>query len=96
MTDTPQTPEAAAPERQVKLLKGKVVSAKMDKTITIEVERLMKHPQYHKYVRARKKFYAHDENNEASVGDLVVIEGTRPLSKTKRWRLKEITRKSEL
>ena len=95
MTESTQANETSQ-ERQVKVLKGVVVSAKMDKTITIQVERLTKHPRYHKYVRARKKFYAHDENNEASVGDHVVIEGTRPLSKTKRWRLKEITRKSEI
>jgi small subunit ribosomal protein S17 len=70
---------------------GKVVSAAADKTITVEVERTTQHPLYRKTIRIRKKFYAHDENNQANVGDKVEIMGTRPLSKKKCWRLVQIT-----
>lgn len=66
---------------------GKVVSDKADKTITVLVERRVKHPVYGKYVKIHKKFMAHDENNETKVGDFVKIMETRPLSKNKRWRL---------
>lgn len=69
---------------------GKVVSDKMQKTIVVVSETLRKHPLYKKYVRHRTKYYAHDEKNEAKVGDLVLIEETRPLSKLKRWRLVKI------
>jgi small subunit ribosomal protein S17 len=74
-----------------KVLNGRVVADKADKTITVEVERTTKHPLYRKTVRIRKKFYAHDENNEARVGDKVEIMGTRPLSKKKCWRLVAVT-----
>ncbi len=74
---------------------GVVVSDKMDKTRVVVVERLMQHPKYKKYVRRRKKFYAHDENNEAREGDLVRIVETRPLSKMKRWRIVEILRRAK-
>ena len=66
---------------------GKVISDKMDKTITVQVERLTKHPVYEKFVRRRTKLHAHDENNDAGIGDTVEIVETRPLSKIKRWRL---------
>lgn len=75
--------EAAAPKGRV--LEGRVVSAKMDKTVTVEVTRTVKHPQYHKYVTRRNTFKAHDEGNECAENDLVVIRESRPLSKTKRW-----------
>lgn len=68
---------------------GRVVSDKMDKTITVEVLRRVLHPRYRKYVTRRKNYKAHDENNEASFNDTVVIEETRPLSKSKRWVLIE-------
>lgn len=72
---------------------GYVTSNKMTKTITVAVERKVKHPIYGKFVKKTNKFHAHDENNEASIGDLVKIMETRPLSKTKRWRLVEIVEK---
>jgi small subunit ribosomal protein S17 len=66
---------------------GRVVSDKMDKTIVVSVERLTRHPLYKRVVRASTKFAAHDEQNEAKIGDTVLIEESRPLSATKRWRL---------
>lgn len=68
-------------------LKGSVVSDKMQKTVVVAVSRLKKHPKYKKYFKITKKFKVHDENNEYHVGDRVVIEETRPLSKEKRWRV---------
>ncbi len=73
---------------------GIVVSDKMDKTRVVVVETLVQHPRYKKYVKRRKKFYAHDEQNESRVGDLVQIMETRPLSKLKRWRIVKILRKA--
>jgi small subunit ribosomal protein S17 len=73
---------------------GKVVSDKMDKTIVVAVEEHIKHPLYGKTIRRTKKFKAHDENNEAKIGDVVRIMETRPLSKEKRWRLVEIVEKA--
>ena len=72
---------------------GVVTSNKMTKTITVAVERKVKHPIYGKFVKKTTKFHAHDEKNEASIGDVVRIMETRPLSKTKRWRLGEIVEK---
>jgi small subunit ribosomal protein S17 len=72
---------------------GVVTSNKMTKTITVAVERKVKHPIYGKFVKKTTKFHAHDEKNEASIGDVVRIMETRPLSKTKRWRLVEIVEK---
>ncbi|MBU0513248.1 MAG: 30S ribosomal protein S17 [Proteobacteria bacterium] len=69
---------------------GVVVGDKMDKTVVVQVERLVPHRVYLKYVRRRKKFMVHDEENAARVGDRVLIEETRPLSKRKRWRLRQI------
>ncbi len=73
---------------------GEVISNKMTKTIIVRVERRFAHPKYKKVVTGYKKFYAHDEKSEAKVGDRVRIEETRPLSKTKRWRLVEVVAKS--
>ncbi|BFH16964.1 30S ribosomal protein S17 [Paenibacillus thiaminolyticus] len=73
---------------------GKVVSDKMDKTVVVAVETYKKHDLYHKRIRYTKKFKAHDENNEAKIGDTVKIMETRPLSKDKRWRLVEIVEKA--
>ena len=70
-----------------------VTSNKMNKTITVAVERKVKHPIYGKFIKKTTKFHAHDERNEASIGDIVRINETRPLSKTKRWRLVEIVEK---
>lgn len=75
---------------------GQVVSTKMQKTIVVEVEMRKAHPKYKRIVRSSKKFYAHDEQNSARVGDLVRIRETRPLSKLKRWQLEEIVRRSAL
>jgi small subunit ribosomal protein S17 len=75
---------------------GEVVSNKMKKTIVVEVTRKKSHPLYGRVISTDKKFYAHDENNEAHVGDVVRLEETRPLSKLKRWKLKEIIRKTAL
>jgi small subunit ribosomal protein S17 len=72
---------------------GVVTSNKMTKTITVKVERKVKHPIYGKFVKKSTSFHAHDEKNEASIGDVVRIMETRPLSKTKRWRLVEIVEK---
>lgn len=74
---------------------GSVTSDKMDKTITVAVERKVKHPIYGKFVKKTTKFHAHDETNEAKPGDVVRIMETRPLSKTKRWRLVEIIEKAK-
>ena len=68
-------------------LQGRVVSDKMDKTVTVLVERKVKHPIYGKFVRRSTKVHAHDENNECKIGDMVVVEQCRPLSKSKTWRL---------
>ena len=73
---------------------GEVVSTKMAKTIVVKVNRRVSHPLYRKIVSTRKKFYAHDEEEIAHVGDLVRIEEHRPLSKLKRWNLKEIVRRA--
>ncbi len=75
-------------------LQGVVVSNKMHKTITVLWERQAKHPRVHKIVKRRTKVHAHDENNEAGVGDLVEIVATRPLSKTKSWRLLRVLRRA--
>jgi small subunit ribosomal protein S17 len=73
---------------------GVVTSAKMQKTIVVKVTRTTQHPLYRRVVRSAKKYYAHDESGEARVGDIVRIASTRPLSKLKRWRLKEIIARS--
>ncbi len=72
---------------------GTVTSNKMEKTVVVQVERLVKHPKYKKYVKQRTRFKAHDEKNACSVGDEVRIIETRPLSKDKRWAVVEVTRK---
>jgi small subunit ribosomal protein S17 len=73
---------------------GRVVSDKMDKTVVVAIEKKVKHPVYQKFIRRRAKYKAHDENNECKVGDEVLIEETRPLSKQKRWRVKATLRKA--
>lgn len=75
---------------------GSVVSTKMQKTIVVEVSRRVPHPMYKRIIGKRKKFYAHDEEGQARTGDVVRIVETRPLSKTKRWRLAEIVRRAAL
>jgi small subunit ribosomal protein S17 len=79
-----------------KELVGEVVSNRMAKTIVVQVVRKKSHPFYGRVIATAKKFYAHDETNEAHIGDVVRLEESRPLSKLKRWRLKEIVRRSTL
>lgn len=78
-----------------KIIVGKVTSNKMDKTITVSVERKLRHPMYGKFVKKTKKFTAHDESNACTEGDLVKIVESRPLSKLKRWRLIEVLEKAK-
>jgi len=73
---------------------GTVVSDKMDKTVIVLVERLVKHRLYNKYIRRRAKFAAHDENNASHIGDKVLIIQSSPISKTKKWRVKDIVEKA--
>jgi small subunit ribosomal protein S17 len=87
-TETQPAPQAVRGERQE--LIGKVTSARMEKTIVVEVQRLVQHPKYRRVIRISKKFYAHDEKREAKQGDTVRIVSARPLSRLKRWRLKEV------
>ncbi len=75
---------------RINIVKGQVVSDKGDKTISVLIYRLMKHSKYKKYIRRKSVFKAHDEQNEAKTGDVVKIYETRPVSKTKRWRLLEV------
>jgi small subunit ribosomal protein S17 len=73
---------------------GTVVSNKMDKTVVVMVERTVKHNFYHKYVRRRSKFSSHDENNTCQIGDKVLITESRPLSRSKKWRVSKIVQKA--
>ena len=75
-------------------LVGTVVSDKMDKTAVVQVERLVKHPLYKKYIRRRNKFVAHDNDNRCNIGDKVLITESRPISKLKRWRITDIIEKA--
>ncbi len=74
---------------------GIVISNKMDKSVSVMIERLLEHPLYHKVIRKRKKVLAHDERNECQIGDRVKISETRPLSKLKRWKVDEIIERAE-
>jgi small subunit ribosomal protein S17 len=88
------TTTVAALDRNLRKVKvGVVTSNKMDKSISVKVERKVKHPLYGKFVKKSTKFHAHDEKNECSIGDTVKIMETRPMSKTKRWRLVEVVEK---
>jgi small subunit ribosomal protein S17 len=93
MAEKTATPRVQGRRKEVV---GEVVSSRMHKTIVVLVTRKKSHPFYGRVVARHKKFYAHDEKNEAHVGDVVRIEETRPLSKLKRWKLKDIVRKSAL
>jgi small subunit ribosomal protein S17 len=94
MTTTETKSNTASPvadtRHEHQVLTGRVTSAKMEKTIVVEVLRLVKHAKYRRVVRISKKFYAHDEKRQAKPGDTVRIVASRPLSKLKRWRLKEV------
>ncbi len=80
--------------RRRKTRSGLVVSDRMDKTIVVQIDRMVMHPIYKKFVKQRVKYKVHDETNEARVGDTVLIEECRPLSKQKRWRMKSVTTKA--
>jgi small subunit ribosomal protein S17 len=91
-----ETPQTATTERSARKERvGIVVSDKMDKTITVKMERQVKHPIYGKFIKKTTKLMAHDESNEAGIGDTVRIMETRPLSKNKRWRLVEVIEKAK-
>jgi len=83
-------------EKNTRALNGTVVSDKMNKTVTVLVERKVKHPLYGKIIRLSKKYHAHDENNEFHPGDIVVIEECRPLSRTKTWKVARLVEKARL
>ena len=96
MVDTAPTATAETNERTIRKERtGEVISDKMNKTIVVRVERRFQHPRFKKVVTSFKKFYAHDEKNEAKVGDVVLIAETRPLSKTKSWRLVQVIEKNQ-
>src|SRR5450432_1818390 len=98
MSDATATPAVTsqAPQSRRNEKVGQVVSTKMEKTIVVEIEMRKAHPKYKRVMKTNKKFYAHDEQNSARVGDVVRIRETRPLSKLKRWQLEEIVRRSAL
>jgi small subunit ribosomal protein S17 len=94
--ESPPSHAAAAPAeaRRARTLTGRVVSHKMQKTIAVEIERLIKHPTYGKYIRRTTKLLAHDEQGTSREGDLVIITPCRPLSRRKSWRLLEVVQKA--
>jgi small subunit ribosomal protein S17 len=103
MSTTPENAAAAAPTTAAageapvpgqRLLTGKVVSNKMDKTVAVSVERFVKHPMYGKYVRRTTKLLAHDENNECKEGDTVSIKPCRPMSRRKSWMLVRVVERA--
>ena len=87
--------KTAVEQSRTRTLQGSVESAKMDKTITVVVERKFKHPLYKKYIRRSTRLHAHDADNQCKTGDLVVIEECRPVSKLKSWRLVKVVSRSE-
>jgi small subunit ribosomal protein S17 len=97
IAQTPQTqPDTGASERNRRQVKvGRVVSDKMDKTVVVTVENTVTHRLYHRYMKRTKKFHAHDEENQCKVGDVVEIVSSRPLSKTKRWRVRAVIKRAE-
>lgn len=100
MTETAEVPTQAsgvsARKAMIATLIGRVVSDKMDKTVTVLVERRVKHPIYGKIVTRSSKYHAHDESNEVKAGDLVEIQATRKVSKTKAWRVAKVLEKAQI
>jgi small subunit ribosomal protein S17 len=95
-TTTTAAATATTPERGRRQTKvGRVVSTKMDKTVVVAVEETVTHRLYLRYMKKTKKFHAHDEENQCNVGDEVEIVSSRPLSKTKRWRVREILKRAQ-
>lgn len=86
--------KAESATKVVRTVTGRVVSNKMQKTITVQIERRLQHPKYGKFLTRRTKLHAHDEKNESKEGDVVMIEQCRPLSKTKTWRLVKIVERA--
>ena len=84
----------SASEKIERTLTGRVVSNKMDKSVTVKIDRMVKHPVYGKYIRRSTKLHVHDENNQCQEGDLVTIRQCRPISKTKSWTLVEVVEKA--
>ena len=84
----------ATTEKRIRTVTGKVVSDKMDKTITVLIERRVKHPVYGKYITLSSKLHAHDETNQCSIGDTVIVRESRPLSKSKTWTLDQVVEKA--
>ena len=82
-------------QKAVKTMTGRVISNKMDKTISVLIPRTVKHPLYEKFIRRTTKVLAHDEKNECNEGDLVIIESSKPISKKKSWRLQQVLTKSQ-
>lgn len=95
MTNQEQEVDATVAVKVQRSVQGTVLSNKMDKSITVLIERQVKHPLYKKFIKRSTKLKAHDESNECNEGDTVVIEECRPLSKTKSWRLVEVTEKAK-
>ncbi len=93
-TETTETAATAARNRRKNRV-GKVVSDRMDKTVVVSIERLVKHTTYGRYVRRRTKFKVHDENNECRIGDTIRFMETRPISKEKRWRFVEFVERAK-
>ena len=85
----------AAESSNKRVLQGVIVSNKMDKTVVVRVERLVKHPVFHKYLKRHVRYKAHDEGNTCGMGDQVLIIESRPLSKDKKWRVNEILKKAK-
>jgi len=97
MNQTTEAAPATAPRKTIlQTLTGRVVSDKMDKTVTVLVERRVTHPLYGKVLTRTRKYHAHDENNEYKEGDLVEIEACRKLAKTKAWRVKRLIEKAKI
>jgi len=93
-TPSEQGSQASTERRIRKVMRGMVMSSKMDKTLVVQVNRKVRHPIYEKFVSKRTKLYAHDDQGEARVGDIVEVTQTRPMSKLKRWRLLRIVQKA--
>jgi len=94
MNATTKAPAAAPKEKNQRQLTGRVVSDKMDKTVTVVVERQVMHPTIGKVVKRTKKYHAHNEGNDAKMGDRVVIEECRPMSKTKAWKVAKVAERA--
>lgn len=92
---TPETAAATSDRGRQQVKQGTVVSNKMDKTVVVTVENAITHRLYHRYLKRTSKFHAHDEKNECNVGDVVEIVSSRPLSRTKRWRVRRIVKRAE-